>query len=58
MSCPKIEVVRAAVSGATVCPLDSLAGLCTDTGLRHPRHTLALGDYEGAAALLLRCGLR
>jgi molybdopterin-guanine dinucleotide biosynthesis protein MobB len=56
MSCPKIEVVRAAVSSMAVCPLDSLAGLCTDTGLRHPRHTLALDDYEGIAALLLSCG--
>ncbi|MDR1623067.1 MAG: molybdopterin-guanine dinucleotide biosynthesis protein B [Synergistaceae bacterium] len=55
MSCPKIEVVRAAISNVTVCPPDSLMGICTDTDIRHPRHTLALDDYEGIAALLLHC---
>lgn len=55
LSCPKIEVVRAAVSGAAVCPPDSLAGICTDADIRHPRYTLGLSDYEGAAALLLCC---
>jgi molybdopterin-guanine dinucleotide biosynthesis protein MobB len=58
MSCPKMEVVRAAVSGAAACPLDSLIGLCTDTDIRHPRHTLALDDYEGIAALLARFAAR
>ena len=54
MPCPKIEVVRAAVSDATICPLDSLIGICTDTDIRHPRYTAALGDYEGIAKELRR----
>jgi molybdopterin-guanine dinucleotide biosynthesis protein B len=55
MPIPKIEVVRAAVSRSTACPLDSLAGICTDTDIRHPEHTLAIDDYEGVAELLLLC---
>ena len=52
MPYPKIEVIRAAVSNTAVCPLDLLIGICTDTNIRHPRHTLSLDDYDGVAALL------
>jgi molybdopterin-guanine dinucleotide biosynthesis protein MobB len=54
MPCPKIEVVRAAVSNTAICSLDSLIGICTDTDIRHPGFTLAIDDYEGIAEELRR----
>jgi molybdopterin-guanine dinucleotide biosynthesis protein B len=54
MPCPKIEIVRAAVSNTTVCSPDSLIGICTDTDIRHPRFTAAIDDYEGIAKELRR----
>lgn len=51
---PKIEVVRAARSSAPVGERGTLLAVCTDLPLDLCGvPTLALGDYEGAAAILL-----
>jgi molybdopterin molybdotransferase len=50
---PKIEILRKAVSAAPVCDASTLLALCTDTELELPGiPSLALDDYEGAAALI------
>lgn len=56
--CPKIEVVRGAVSGRSVCDPATLIALCTDTGLTIPGVPRLHPDQPEAAVALLQNYIR